>query len=243
MKNKDKIHKIPTLPDVVKYKYVCNYVYGLSSIPIGIEKNELNICSCDFTSNIGSIITSNKLSNTTRFVQSLIELFSKINGMNIITFDVSGSLNLDKSKYPNYFTTNLETSLQSVNSFIDNTSNFRECVILINGVDKFLNKIGNKQLFENLFEIAKKQEHISIIVIEDVVKFRKYSFDPWFTANFNTSEGIWVGRGISDQSLIHLGSITKEMLQDIKNDMGYYVSEGVATLVKYIDFMEDEDEK
>ncbi len=247
IKNKNSINKIPTLPDIVRYNDISNYIRGLNCIPIGIEKNELNVSLVDYTSNIGNIITSNKLVNMEKFVKSLLNVFHNINNFDTIIFDVSNSLKLNNQNYPNYFVKDVDKMMNVVVDYVEkeiNSGSSKEGVIVIYGLDKFMTKLQDKSLLDKLLETVKNYEHMSVIIIENVLKIKKYNFDTWFSTYFNVNDGIWIGRGIADQNLLHLASITKDMTVDIKNDMGYYVSEGVGVKVRFIDFItEDNNEK
>ena len=79
--------------------------------------------------------------------------------------------------------------------------------------------------------------------MDDSSNIKKFDFDSWFTGTFSTNDGIFIGRGVSDQNLIRLSTITKEMSKDIKNNMAYYITEGYATLLKVIDFVSKEEEQ
>ena len=60
--------------------------------------------------------------------------------------------------------------------------------------------------------------------------------------NLSINDGIWVGKGMSDQGLFHLTTITRDMQKEYKNDMGYIINESSATLCKLIDFISKEGE-
>ena len=118
-----------------------------------------------------------------------------------------------------------------------------EGVIVIYGFAKFITKLKdtNQAQLDVFFKTLKNYEKISLIVVDDASKIKNFSFDNWFSSTFNTNDGIWIGRGVSDQNLLHLSSVSKEMTKDYKNDMGYCVIEGVASLCRFIDFVTKED--
>ena len=64
-------------------------------------------------------------------------------------------------------------------------------------------------------------------------------FEDWFKTAFNTGYGIWIGKGVSDQGLFRIAAMNKEMMQDVKTDMGYLISESRGILCKFIDFISD----
>ena len=84
---------------------------------------------------------------------------------------------------------------------------------------------------------------MSIIVADDVAKIKQSAFESWFTAGFNTNEGIFIGRGISDQNLLHLAVMNRNLYKDVRKNMGYYISEGYPTLLKVIDFISKDEEE
>ena len=233
-----KAKPIPELPDKIDLGIIENEITTLKSVPIGISKKELEVCKVDYITNLGNIITSNKISNTTRFVKSLLIVFNKIPNNSLIVIDPMKSLNLNTKIYPNYFTNNMDETIDVIKNYIQKLkeSNSNQTgVILIYGINKFILKLENSSKLSELTKLLKEYEKFGIIIVDDANKIKGYTFETWFTGMFTISEGIWVGRGLSDQNLLHLSSISKEMTQDYKNDMGYLVSESIGTLCKFID--------
>ena len=239
-KNSTVAKGIPILPEFVRLDNVNEELKGLNSIPIGITKEELEIVKVDFLQNIGNIISSNKLQNTEKFVKSLLYEFN-VSNINTIIFDPLNQLNYTGNNYYiDHFTELLDDLSDFLQNQIDNkTSN--EMVLLIYGVDKFLSKLEDKMKFENLVQLIKQYEKLSLIVVDAGNKLKQYSFEGWFTSVLTVNDGIWIGRGISDQGIIRLSTISKDMTKEIKNDVGYYVSEGSSTLCKFIDFVTEGD--
>ena len=233
-----KATKIPTLPDVVTYDDVAIDDLSINKVPIGIEKNGLSICTVDYLSNIGNLIVANKLISTKPFVDSLISVFNKIENLNMFIFDGANVLNLDTNVYKNVFIDELSEKVDKMIEYIDSLVNGTDkpnVVLMIYGVDKFAAKV-EKEKITNLFKKAKTYEGISIVAVEAAAKLKKLAFEPWYTEVFTNSEGVWVGKGVSNQSVIQLTGINKEMMKNYKNNMGYYVTENVGTLIKLIDF-------
>ena len=85
--------------------------------------------------------------------------------------------------------------------------------------------------------VIKQYEHISIIGIDDANKIKSFAYETWFKELYNTNDGIWIGKGIVDQSAIKLNNINREMSKDIKNNMGYLITENSGELIKLIDFI------
>jgi len=242
----NKVKKIPILPNVVGITDVKEYITNINEVPIGIDKKELEIVNIDYLSNLGNIITSTKLDNTKNFVKSLLHIFKTIPNNNLIVIDSQKQLGLSKDEYHNYYTENLDNVLLKINEYVVNSINNKSNnngVILIYGLNKFINKVNNTTKITELVNNIKKYEKISLIIVEDYNKIKNYCFEPWFTSIFNLNNGVWIGRGITDQNLLRLTSVSKEMTKDYKNDMGYLIDDGMAILCKLIDFISDDVEE
>ena len=73
-KNNKKAEKIPLLPEIVRLENVNKENITINNIPIGIIKQDLEVAYIDYLTNIGNIITSNRLSNTIILIKSLIKI-------------------------------------------------------------------------------------------------------------------------------------------------------------------------
>ena len=239
-KNKAVAKKIPTLPEIVRFDDVREQFLGLQSVPVGISKKDLEVCTFDYSSNVGSIICSNKIINTSIFVKSLLGMFRAIDGLNLIIIDPLKQLQLDTNQFKNYYTQNFDQLIDSLNDALDqfiNSKSNSQGMIVIYGINKFLSKLQDKAKFDSLAQKLKTYEKFNIIIVDDAAKIKSFAYDSWFTSVFTVNDGIWIGRGISDQGLLHLSTVSKEMMKEYKNDMGYLVNDGQATLIKLNDFI------
>ena len=80
------------------------------------------------------------------------------------------------------------------------------------------------------------------VFVPTVVVELKDRYEKWYEIAFKNCDGLWIGKGVSEQTVLKTGSYTREMQQAIKNDFGYVFVEGETSLVKYIDFITKEDE-
>ncbi len=148
-------------------------------------------------------------------------------------------------EYPNYYTSDMDKVLDQLMDYVTKLKEIgsqNKGFVLVYGINKLIDKLEDKKKFEELIKVIKAYENITVILVDDASKIKSYSFESWFTSLFSTSDGIWIGRGLSDQNLLRLTTINKEMTADYKNDMGFYVSENVGTLCKFIDFYSKENE-
>ena len=242
--NQTSAKRIPVLPNIIRINDIENEIKDLMSVPIGISKNSLEIIKYDFISNICTIVSSNKLINTKKFILSLFEILKLIVKDNLVVIDSGIDLIVNVNNYKNYYNNNFDYVIENLNKLIDNliSNNSNEKgMILIYGVNKFLNNLEKISNFETLLEKLKRYEKFGITIVEDTTKLKNQQYENWFNNNFSASDGIWIGRGVSD-SIFKLSTLEKEMMEDIKNNMGYFVQEGIATKVKFIDFISNEND-
>ena len=240
--------RIPLLPEKVNIEYIKNEINTLNDIPIGVSKKELEVCKVDYLTNLGNIITSNRIANTEKFVKSLLLIINNISNC-LLVIDPMHALKLNKEQFLNYYTENMQETMTNIMKYLtklkEENSN-QTGVIVIYGISKFISKLEKQQEMADLVKLIKEYEKISLVIVDDASKIKQFSFETWFNGFFSVNDGIWIGRGIADQNLLHLSTVNKEMMKDYKNDMAYLITENVGVLVKVIDFTlskEEENEK
>jgi len=117
----------------------------------------------------------------------------------------------------------------------------RNQILVIYGIERFLNKLNNNDKFQNFMTKLKQIEQVRVIIIDEVNKIKNYLYESWYTTTFSNTEGIWIGKGIVDQNIFKLSTIKKEYMQEIKNDFGYNIQEGSLELIKIINFYKKSD--
>lgn len=245
--NKGKAIPIPSLPNHVSFEDISSKITNLSAIPYAISKDSLEVQTMNYTATLGSIISSNKIENTTNFIRSLIKVLTSIKGTITIVLDAHNNLVEDKSMIPNYYNDKFEEVFDVLNNFIDKQMQGvppkePNVVIILNGIHKILSKLDKTTKLETMIEKIKKYEKICVVLVEDNNKIKNYAYDEWFKSIFSQNDGLWIGKGMSEQSVFKYSNFSKEMTQDTKNDMGYIVQDGTAYLAKILDFYPSKEE-
>jgi len=240
--NKVKAMKIPVLPDLVTFDDVKEKVQYITNVPIGISKDELEVITNNYLEPIGNIITSIKIDNTRNFILSLIGILNIIPNNKLFIIDTTNSLELENNVYANYYNENFDNVIDKLIENIDSlkiTNNTG--IILIYGISKLVSKLSDPSKLKTLFNIVKESEKSGVIIIDDAAKIKNVMYENWFEI-FDVTNGLWIGKGIMEQSLLRISNIYKEMKEEIKNDMGYMVKDGTTILCKLIDFKNREGE-
>lgn len=235
---------IPTLPEVVSYDLVEKKIGKLSSVPLGISRQELEVVNYDFTLNIGTVITSSKLQNIEKFIKSLIKVLVKLEDSTILFIDGTFKFENDDNLIKYFYNDSFEKVMESLNDYFEKLKEYRNNknqVIIFYGFDKFMNKLNNKALFEKFITSLKGNEISRIVLVDAANKIKNYGYESWYTSSFSSSDGIWVGKGIADQNIFKIGTIKKEYLEEFKNDYGIIINDSSLTVTKLIDFDRNDD--
>ena len=240
--NSIKAKRIPVLPEQVMVTDIENDITTLNSVPIGINVGDLEINTYDFTLNFGTIITGNRLTNYTYFIDSLIDIFVRIPNTQLIVFDPFKYFTNKKETIVNYYLDNYGEVLEAISAYIAKIKDESTLsqVIIIAGVSKFLEKLGDANKFATFMENIKKYENAHIIITDDILKLKKYTFDKWYQDNFFSTEGIYIGNGVQEQNILKINSYSPELSKQYKNNIGFHITDGAYTIVKLIEFTKEE---
>ena len=229
--------RIPTLPSIITPEYVSKYLNGISSVPIGIAKQNLDVVNYDFTSYLSTFILSNTSSNIVPFSRTLLSELVKINNIQLILVDINKELFDIKDSIKYYYSDDSVKVIDMLTDYVkklkDNSNGIRT-VIYIQNFNKFKSKLDNAKLDAFTKEV-KGLENLNLIIADDYKKFKKVEFDSWYRNIQNDTDGIWIGTGLSDQNLFKVSKITKEMGNTYKNNFGFVIRDGRSELFKTVE--------
>ena len=230
-----KAKTIPQLPTQITFDLVKDYIKDLKHIPIGISKNNLDIIKYDFTTFIATQIITNKIENGKSFILSLVKSFTTLQNVNLIFLDGQKSFNELQGSLANYFDDGFEEKIPKITEFIKNNKD-NENVIIISSIAKLASKLASNNILNDLITAVRNTEKTKIIIYDALSQLKNIDFESWYTPLKSSTDGIWVGKGVSEQSLFRLSKITKEMSENYPNNMGYVITDSYANLVKFIEF-------
>ena len=243
VKSKDNSHAvtIPSLPEQVTIDFVEKSISSINEVPIGIYKESLKIAKHDFFMLNSTTISSNKLSNINLFMDSLVDVFNRIPDANVLFIDTLNLLpNLkDKSynnKKINYYNSNFDVLIDKFIELEKNPQNSNyKLLYIFYGVERLKTKISSDKL-DNFFNLIKTNENSSVVFCDGAKNLKNLDFDTWYSKIKNNTDGIWIGKGFSEQQVFRISKITKEMSLNYKNNYGFYLNDGSSDLIKLIEF-------
>lgn len=242
---------VKILPEIVTQNILLPKLDGLNKIPVGINKNTLDIMTFDYNNNVGSIISASEFQNMHFFLKPFILELTKLKNTSVIVFDAVNYLN-DVANTDDFiiYKKNYDKVIESLNNTLykqkdllvknnynrDLLANLKPLVCVIIGVDSLLFKLSPeaKNNFISMMEKAAVLKTIKIIFVDTIDIFKKIEYDIWYKTLVRNNQGLWLGNGISEQYTLKITRITRELQKEIPLGFGYVVKRGVPVLTKFL---------
>ena len=221
---------IPTIPKKVMLEDMKKYITNMSSLPIGIERNSLEVYKYDFTKRKINIISSKNVEDSLRFTNNLIEEIKLIKNIKLFVFDSELMLNTNPDGKENEY-------LKLLNQ---KNSELSVCIIL--GLDKFINYLELKSIdFYEFLKNVFSNSNLYFVFVDNVTKMKNHEYDDWYKEYITKEDGIWVGNGIDDQYLFDLIS-NKKLINNCGQSFGYVINGGQEIFIKLLGIKDKGDE-
>ena len=239
--------RIPILPSAVTFDFVSEYIGSLDNVPVGVEKESLDISTINLNKNNNYIITGEDITENPVFIQGLAKVINQIKNTNVVVMDAISSLNKDSLKDINYDKNNCSKVIKAVSNLYNKVKvsskvnpkslkTIPKTVCIINGISNLLNNVSleEKTTLTNILNEAKSLGIFKFIIVDTIDNIKSTSYEPWFKSNFDLSEGIWMGNGIADQFTMRVTTNSRVLREEIEAPFGYIIEKGKASQIKLI---------
>ena len=121
------------------------------------------------------------------------------------------------------------------NDLLTRTEAQDNAVNIIIGAGQFKNKLSaaGVEIYRSMFEKVPQSKKTTFLLVDEYDKIRTLKLETWY-AQVNNNEGIWLGSGIGNQSLI----ATNEVLDDDKkyefDGLAFMVTDAKYTVIKTV---------
>ena len=236
LRNKSKAFakNIPILPKRVELEDVKDKIADMKSIPLGIDKKNIDVFTYDFTKRLVNIIVSKNIESAAEYASHIWEEFKLLKNIDITMLDAEKIIQQGKG--------NLGINLKKLQLGLENNlTNGKNTICIIIGIDKFLNDLeGNENKFYEFLKMAEKLENYNFIIVENFNKLKNRQYDEWYKNYILGDSGIWIGNGINDQYLLSTNCDRNELINNCGNSFGYAIENETPNLIKLLG-MVDED--
>lgn len=240
-----KARQVPVLPKNVKLEDLKEHVKSFDKMPIGVAEETKEICTYDFTKNTITSIVANNITDHMTFVTSMIKEFLMLNDVDVKIVDISNIIN-EKIKGMAIAKDRFDNALKELmNEINDSPKNRVTSVYVFTGIGEIKNHLNEEgiKIYNAIFSNVKKFLRTKIVLIDSYTSYKKIQIEPWYALAINTSDGIWLGEGIGVQLAFNYTSIKDDDRKASFDHLGFSISNGKPTLIKYVTDKDDKNEK
>ncbi len=241
--------KVPVLPEVVTINYCAQELKGVHSIPIGVEKESLNIRTLDLTKDICNVITAMEFNELKSFCGLFIKQIASLIGKDCYLFDMEKAYK-DFSEEVTYCDNNVLDNFKTFGKFIfdmfnkykesgfdiNSLNEYNEYVCVIAGIEKFKNLMGSEfdGAFSGLISMIKGMPKVHFVIIDSCDNMKKREFEGWYKDTISGTRGIWIGNGMGSQFTLKSTLPSRVLAAKVDKNFGYYVDGNTTLMVKFI---------
>lgn len=230
--------RIPILPETVTISDVSSVLGNLSTIPIGIEKESLEVATINLEDKFIFNITGEDVTSNPEFIKGLVKVITRVPNTNCIIMDPNtllSDLNMDNVSYDKGACYNAIDNLnEAYNNKLNGDNTTTVCIFI--GISALLNKLSSieKGKLTTLIDDSKKVNSIRYIIIDTIDTIKSIAYEVWYKNNSDLSEAIWIGNGISNQFTIKVTTAARLLRVELQPGFGYIVQKGKAKVTKFL---------
>ena len=252
--------KVPVLPDAVNTEFLKDYVKqnNVLSVPVGVEKNTLNVHYYPFCDRYVNLIMSSG-SEYQEFTANLAAFVGTQTGLNGVIFDLNKTVSADTGSIKTVSSVKeceaeikklFELVLYRNNTYKDAAEKGVECekfentVVFISSLSALRGALSGKsaEMLSLILEKGTPEYKVTVIAADQASAFSSVSFEKWYKTNVSVSDGIWIGGGITQQYQMKVNKTTSEMHDEINAEFGFSVIKGRPVKVKLLNEKTEDEE-
>ena len=226
---------IPILPETVSQEYVSQYLGNIGTVPVGVEKESLNIATIDLNNRFMYNITGEDVTSEPGFLRGFSKNLTKLKNTEVIIFDPNNVL-MDFEGEENIFYGKDECKecVEKLKAEYEGAPAEKTIFTLLINIQSYLNKIDptEKVEFTDLITNCKPKGNIRFIIVDTIDAIKNINFESWYKGNADMAEGIWLGNGIGNQFTLKITTNSRVLRAEVDPGFGYTIRKGKAELTK-----------
>lgn len=236
-----KAKKIPILPEIVNEEAVASAIGSLRTIPVGIEKESLEIATINLKDSYIYNITGEDITALPQFLHGIARYIVKVpNSQCLIMDSVNALSGIDIIEpgilYGSGSCTDIITKLTEIYEAKKANNTQEETICMIIGINSLFQKMSaiEKGNLTMLIQQAANLGTLRFIMVETIDNIKSISYEAWYKSSIDLSTGVWMGNGIANQFTMKVTTNARVLRAEIDPNFGYIIRKGKATLVKFI---------
>ena len=239
-----KAPNVPSLPEEVTLEeHLLPQLNNINNLPIGIIRKNLKICNYNFFTDKANIISAKDIKSCIKLLETIIFMVRKLNHMTVL-IDTEQELSSIGGTVNTYVDKNFEEFILKFEDFLDKEIDGKDIKVLciITGLEKFQGSLYEKKA-KAFFNGIKTLENINLIFVDSSFKLKKLGYEQWYSSLINNVNGIWIGPGFMEQTVINSNDYSNRFKEKINNQFAWISKNGEAELIKIVGSKEEDDEE
>ena len=248
IEGKEKATPIPTLPQKVYMEHVEQKISTLKALPVGIATESLDVVCINLESRVLFQVTAQDPEGIKQFARAISQVLIRLSDITIV--DAEQTIFAGEKLGTMVISHDFEVFVQSLfadmvernNTYKDagmkpaSLQSYPERTYVIVGIRKlfeYLTEDGKDKL-KVLLEKAEAVYKLHFVLLDSLGQYRMLESETWYRKHLSGMDGLWIGNGIAEQSLIRLNKISNELYEEIEEMDGYLISHGKAEKLRVL---------
>lgn len=245
--------KIRVLPDILYCTEFMDREISFDRMPVGIYKETMNPAFLNMRKEGIMPVFAMEMQDLKGFMEGMIELLCQSSECDVYVLDPLHLIESDKLKEDRHIVNDLEgtviklfaETVERHNSFKTDAikfehSGYANTVVFLLGLQKIKAQLSNdgQEKLQLILDKTKGHFKQSYFVADSYHFANQYAFETWCNGN-----GIWVGKGLSEQSVLHLsGNISSSRTANYTD--GCLIRQGSGKQMKLVisDYVKEEED-
>ena len=242
-KCKTKAPNIPSLPEIITLEMLDKDINNINNLPIGISKKNLKTIFYNFFKDKATIISSKNINNCINILKTVIYGTRKLGNL-VVLLDAEQELYSIGGTVNTYADKNFEEFIFKFEEFLDKEIDGKNIKVLciIAGPEKLQKSINEKTL-RGFFNGIKTLSNVNLLLVDSSFNLKKIGFETWYSSVINNTNGIWIGPGFGEQTVINCSDYANSFKEKIDKQFAWVAKSGEADLIKIVGEKELEDEE
>jgi len=234
-----KVRGIPVMPEKVTIDFLASEIKDITNIPIGVDKDSLDIVKFNFSNKKVIPILSNNNIMLIDFIHPIAKMIATLKNTKVKIIDPTLTYKT-LTQNVEYIDTNFDVELDKIiNQLKTETQN----IFIFVGISMMYKKLSanSKKKFANFIENYTKYANNYVIISDLYENYKTIQMESWVNKVVDKRNGMWLGPGVGTQMCITFDKLTVDDRKIEFPDMCFTNIDGKKMLIKNV--VEDEGEQ